>query len=113
MLTDQQTEVLRFIRRYTADNRHTPTPRDIAEQLGLCCPRSVAAHLNALHRMGCIRWTPGVPHSIKLPTGESGLGQLLRVLLGDMLQPSGERRSEPALALAGTAASGVAVSHPA
>jgi len=103
MLTEQQTQVLRYIRRYAADNEYTPTPRDIAEHLGLCCPRTLAVHLNALHRMGCIRWTPDVPHSIKLPTGESGLGQLLRVLLDDITQLRSEKQSNPALALAGTA----------
>ena len=103
MLTEQQTQVLRYIRRYTADNEYTPTPRDIAEHLGLRRPRTVAVHLNALHRKGCIRWTPGVPHSIKLPTGVSGLRQLLIDLLGDTTQPKSERQSEPALALVAAA----------
>ncbi len=103
MLTEQQTQVLRYIRRYAADNQYTPTPRDIAEHLGLRSARAVASRLNALHRLGCIRWTPGVAHSIKLPTGESGLGQLLRVLLGDATRPGSDRQSEPALALAAAA----------
>ena len=103
MLTEQQTQALRYIRRYAAETGYTPTPRDVAEHLGLHRHRNVAVHLNALHRKGCIRWTPGVPHSIKLPTGVSGLRQLLIDLVGDMTQPESERQSEPALALAAAA----------
>ena len=103
MLNEQQTQVLRYIRRYAAENESTPTPRDIAEHLGLRRPRTVAVYLNALHRKGCIRWTPGVSHSIKLPTGVSGIRQLLSDLLGDITQPKNERQSEPALALVATA----------
>jgi repressor LexA len=103
MLNEQQTQVLRYIRRYAAENECTPTPRDIAEHLGLRRPGTVAVHLNALHRKGCIRWTPGVPHSIKLPAGVSDIRQLLSDLLSDITQPKNARQSEPAMTLVATA----------
>ncbi len=41
----------------------------------------MATYLNALQRKGCIRWTPGLARSIKLPSNPSG-PRLLASILG-------------------------------
>ncbi len=81
LLTQRQADILRYIRRFIATNEFAPTPWEIAERFGLRSAQTVAAYLNALHRKGCIRWTPSVGRSIKLPDTRSGPQQLLHNLL--------------------------------
>ena len=103
LLTERQAAILRYIRRFVRVYKCTPTIRDIAEQFGLSSPRMVTTYLNALQRKGCIRWTPGQVHSIKLPSDGSGPRRLADIL-GLTADPQPEfswgRESSMALAVA-------------
>jgi len=98
LLTRRQADILRYIRRYIATHEFAPTPGEIAQQFGLRSAQTVAVYLNALHRKGCIRWTPSVLRSIKLPDDSSGPQQLLWNLLTDA-NSEDRRQREPQLAL--------------
>ncbi len=103
LLTEHQASILRYIRRFIRVYQCAPTIRDIAEQFGLRSPGTVTAYLNALQRKGCIRWTPGLAHSIKLPSDDSGpqrLASILGLTAGPQPQPSWARESSVALAAA-------------
>ena len=87
-LSDRQTVVLRFIRRFIADHEFAPTPREIADHLGLPAPSTVAADLDALQLKGCLRWTPGLARSIKLPSNQSGPERLLWDISNQAFEPA-------------------------
>jgi len=98
LLTRRQADILRYIRRYIATHEFAPTPWEIAQEFGLRSAKTVAVYLNALHRKGCIRWTPGVGRSIKLPDNSSGPQHLLWNLLAEA-NSEDRRQREPHLAI--------------
>jgi len=87
-LSDRQTVVLRFVRRFIADHDFAPSIREISENLGFPTARTIAADLDALQRKGCLRWTPGFARSIKLPTDDSGPERLLWDIFNDAFEPA-------------------------
>ena len=80
-LTGPEVKVLRYIRHYMARHECAPTLGEIAEESGIGRPEQIAAHMTALQRKGCIRWTPGRHRSITLAEADPGPRQLLWGLL--------------------------------
>jgi SOS-response transcriptional repressor LexA len=76
-LTMPEVKVLRYIRHYIARHECAPTLGEIAEESGIGRPEHIAAHMTALQRKGCIRWTPGRHRSIALAAADPGPRQLL------------------------------------
>ena len=103
LLTEREAAILRYIRRFIAGYECAPTLRDIANEFGFNPPRTVAGYLNALQSKGCIRWTPGLARSVKLPSNGSG-PQLLANILGLTAEPDNEQSwvSDSFLACAAT-----------
>lgn len=65
-LTDRQTDVLRFIRRYIDAESIGPSVRDIAAAIQIKSPNAVLRHLRAIEIAGYIRRKPGIPRGIIL-----------------------------------------------
>lgn len=63
-LTQAQTKVLDWIKRYIGDNGFAPTRSEIAEAMGFASTNAAEEHLQALARKGAIRITPRVARSI-------------------------------------------------
>jgi len=102
-LSDRQAVILQYIRRFIAVHEFAPTTLEIVEHLRLPAPRAVASDLDALQRKGCIRWTPSLARSIKLPSNTSGPQRLLWDIFNQASEPATEAswKREPAAALAG------------
>ena len=54
-LTVKQTEVLNFIKKYTAMHGYPPAIREICTGLGLSSPATVHAHIKKLESAGVIK----------------------------------------------------------
>lgn len=54
MLTDRQSEILSWIRRYVSENGYPPTIREIGKQFGIGSPNGVMCHLRAFEKKGLI-----------------------------------------------------------
>ena len=54
-LTEKQTEVLTFIKKYTAMHGYPPAIREICKGLNLSSPATVHAHVKKLESAGAIR----------------------------------------------------------
>lgn len=65
-LTDRQTEVLNFIKRFTAERGFPPTRADISEAIGCRSANTAEEHLQALKRKGVIELTRGVSRGIRV-----------------------------------------------
>ena len=102
-LSARQSVILQYIRRFIAIHEFAPTTLEITEYLGLPVPHAVASDLDALQRKGCIRWTPSLARSIKLPSNTIGPQRLLWDIFNQASEPVTENswKSEPAAALAG------------
>lgn len=65
-LTDRQSEILDFIKRYLGDNGYPPTVRDIGHAVGLTSSSTVHAHLANLEKAGAIRRDPTKPRALEI-----------------------------------------------
>jgi SOS-response transcriptional repressor LexA len=54
-LTDRQTELLDFIRSYTAEHGYSPSTRDIGDGMGIASPNGVLCHIRALIKKGALQ----------------------------------------------------------
>ncbi|MBU0917902.1 MAG: hypothetical protein KKD97_16275 [Gammaproteobacteria bacterium] len=63
-LTQAQTKVLDWIKRYIGNHGFAPTRSEIAEAMGFSSTNAAEDHLQALARKGAIRITPRVARSI-------------------------------------------------
>lgn len=63
-LTQAQTKVLDWIKRYIGNHGFAPTRSEIAEAMGFSSTNAAEEHLQALARKGAIRITPRVARSI-------------------------------------------------
>lgn len=68
-LTMKQTEVLGFIKQFTAENGCSPTRAEIAKGLGWRSANSAELHLRALSKKGAIAITPGISRGIRVLDG--------------------------------------------
>lgn len=65
-LTERQSEVLEFIRRYLAERGFPPSVRNICDWFGWRSTNAAEDHLRALERKGAIRLSPGVARGIRI-----------------------------------------------
>ena len=65
-LTNRQTDVLDFIKEYSADNGMPPTVAEITSALNLNSTNGVRGHLQALARKGAIELIPNASRGIRL-----------------------------------------------
>lgn len=65
-LTKKQTEVLDFIKKYTAKNGYSPTIREICKGVGLSSPATVFVHVKNLEKNGYITSTNSKFRTINL-----------------------------------------------
>jgi repressor LexA len=65
-LTERQTDILCAIRAFRDREGYPPSLREIAVEVGLSSPSSVAYQLGELRKAGRVRWQDGVPRSYVL-----------------------------------------------
>lgn len=53
-LTDRQTEILDYIRKYTTERGYSPSTRDIGAGCGITSPNGVMCHIKSLIRKGAL-----------------------------------------------------------
>lgn len=58
--------MLRFIRRYVADNGYAPSVREIMQAVDLSSPHAVRRHLDTLQEEGKIQVTPNIARGIRV-----------------------------------------------
>jgi repressor LexA len=66
MLTEKQTEIVAWIRKFIAQHGYSPTIREIASGLGYRSPNGAYSQLCRLYELGRITWTDGVVRSIRV-----------------------------------------------
>lgn len=82
-LTARQQEILKFLRRFTADSGRPPTRAEIAAHLGFRSANAAEEHLRALARKGALTLVPGAARGIQLsPQAGAGLPLIGRVAAG-------------------------------
>jgi len=70
-LTRGQSAVLSFIRKFTSENGHAPTDRDIQRGMGFSSSSSARHHVGILERKGAIERRSGIARGIILPEAPS------------------------------------------
>lgn len=65
-LTEQQSNILVFIKSYAHNNGYPPTRADIAKHFKFKSVNAAQEHLVALNRKGWIEFVPGVARGIRL-----------------------------------------------
>ena len=63
-LTEQQNEVLKFIRAFVSKRGFPPTRQEIADSFGWAYASAAESHLRAIERKGRITITPGISRGI-------------------------------------------------
>lgn len=104
-LTQRQTEILAFIRRYAAAEGMPPTRAEIMAAFGFASPNAAQSHLRALARRGVIELTGGTSRGIRLRAEtapeDEGLPLIGRVAAGSpvlaVANVESRHRVDPAL----------------
>ena len=65
-LSPRRQEIYRFICAFTAQHNYPPTVREIASEVGLASPSTVASHLDKLEEAGLIRRNPNKPRALEV-----------------------------------------------
>lgn len=59
-------DIVEAITRLTLENGYAPSIREIASDVGLSSPDTVAHHLVALRDKGLVTWRPGLSRTLKV-----------------------------------------------
>ncbi|MEU8075933.1 transcriptional repressor LexA [Catellatospora citrea] len=73
-LTERQRQILAVIRRWAERHGYPPTVREIAAEVGLASPSTVAHHLKVLQRLGLIRRHAERPRAVDARESNVGAG---------------------------------------
>jgi len=65
-LTARQSQLLNFIRKFTAKSGYPPTVREMADYMEVAFNNGVVCHLKALKKKGCVEWEPNKARSVRL-----------------------------------------------
>lgn len=65
-MTERQRTALDFIEAYIAENRYSPSYREIADHMGLASAGNVHRLVHALRKRGFIRFNDGLARGIEL-----------------------------------------------
>lgn len=65
-LTPRRQAIYRYICAFTAQHNYPPTVREIASEVGLASPSTVASHLDKLEEAGLIRRNPNKPRALEV-----------------------------------------------
>src|ERR1700760_710266 len=76
MLTERQSQLLEFLRRYQRQHGVMPSTRDIQKHFGFASQTAAMGHLRALERKGVIRRLAGMARAVVFSNEEDRSGML-------------------------------------
>lgn len=65
-LTNRQSEILRFIAKFTNEKGFPPTLRGICKATGMASPHAAFSHVRALIKKGVLEHTPKISRSLRI-----------------------------------------------
>lgn len=79
-LTQRQSEILQFIRKWQLNNGHPPTYAEIRQHFGFSSINAVRTHLGLIEKKGYIHMSPGKARGIQLVPLQSSPENLIPIL---------------------------------